>query len=76
MLVTKPGRRHDMEMSFIASNRSAETTRSFDSGSAKSCGEINAPLAFAQDDGIFKTDFPPLLKPDLRGEFCAFTFSF
>ena len=54
LLHAGPARRHGMELFPRIANRAGKTTRSFDCGSANALGETNAPLAFAQDDGVLK----------------------
>jgi hypothetical protein len=48
--------RHGAEMPFPNAVPIDWTTRSFDFGSAKLFAKTPAPLAFAQDEGIFKTN--------------------
>jgi hypothetical protein len=57
-LHAEPARRHRMEFVPCWAGRGGVITRSFDCGSANAFGKTPAPLAFAQDDGIFKTSAP------------------
>jgi len=52
-----PARRLGKEMPFPNATCNGRTTRSFDFGSATPFGKTPVPLAFAQDDGFFKTYF-------------------
>jgi hypothetical protein len=53
VLASRPG----VKMPFPVGTPTGWTTRSFDSGSAKPFAKTPTPLAFAQDDGVFKTNF-------------------
>jgi hypothetical protein len=53
VLANRPG----ADRPFPVGTPTGWTARSFDSGSAKPIGKTRAPLASAQDDGVFKTNF-------------------